>query len=144
MLSVFSYLFHSDFSRNCYSEYSVTRSAQDRKTAHNTGVKSYQLLINFSLSFRIFCQHLCSPYLTLLFQVDDCNQHFKLWIIFLGQIRLKLSTNTKEALKKALDDGNKVLQDNAADLKIFRKQSKVKKEAEVDSSVKRKAARSVS
>ena len=64
--------------------------------------------------------------------------------IFLGQIRLKLSTNTKEALKKALDDGNKVLQDNAADLKIFRKQSKVKKEAEVDSSVKRKAARSVS
>ena len=64
--------------------------------------------------------------------------------IFLGQIRLKLSTNTKEALKKALDDGNKVLQDNVADLKIFRKQSKVKKEAEVDSSVKRKAARSVS
>ena len=63
--------------------------------------------------------------------------------IFLGQIRLKLSINTKEALKKALDDGNKVLQDNAADLKIFRKQSKVKKEAEVDSSVKRKAARSV-
>ena len=44
----------------------------------------------------------------------------------------------------AVEAGGRRLVEAAAELKTFRKMSKVRKEAEVDTSVKRKVARSVS
>ena len=58
--------------------------------------------------------------------------------------RLKLSASAKEAIKVAMEAANKRLVDSATELKLFRKQSKVRKESEIDNSTKRKAARSVS
>ena len=58
--------------------------------------------------------------------------------------RLKLSSGSKEALRLAVEAGGRRLTEAAAELKTFRKLSKVRKEAEVDTSVKRKVARSVS
>ena len=58
--------------------------------------------------------------------------------------RLKLSSGSKEALRLAVEAGGRRLVEAATELKTFRKLSKVKKEAEVDTSVKRKAARKVS
>ena len=61
-----------------------------------------------------------------------------------SQPRLKLSSGSKEALRLAVEAAARRLVEAAAELKTFRKQSKVRREAEVDTSVKRRAARSVS
>ena len=58
--------------------------------------------------------------------------------------RLKLSATAKEALKGAMEAANKSLLESANELKLFKKQTKVRKESEIDTSTKRKAARSVS
>ena len=58
--------------------------------------------------------------------------------------RLKLSSSSKEALRLAVETGGRRLVEAAAELKTFRKLSKVRKEPEVDTTVKRKVARSVS
>ena len=58
-------------------------------------------------------------------------------------IRLKLSTTVKDGLKGALINANNALIEDQKAVKQQRKESKVKKEVEVDSSVKRKAARKV-
>ena len=58
--------------------------------------------------------------------------------------RLKLSSGSKEALRLAVEAGGRRLVEAAAELKTFRKLSKVRKEPEVDTNTKRKVARSVS
>ena len=61
-----------------------------------------------------------------------------------GPTKLKLSTAAKEGLKKALAVTNDTLVEDQKTLKLQRKESKAKKEVEVDSAAKRKAARKVS
>lgn len=58
-----------------------------------------------------------------------------------GPTKLKLSTAAKEGLKKALAVTNDTLVEDQKTLKLQRKESKAKKEVEVDSAAKRKAAR---
>ena len=61
-----------------------------------------------------------------------------------GQTKLKFSSAAKEGLKTALGVANDRLAEDQKALKLQRKESKVKKEVEVDSTARRKAARKVS
>ena len=61
-----------------------------------------------------------------------------------GPTKLKISTAAKEGLKAALAVAVNALLEDQKNLKLQRKESKVKKEVEVDNMTKRKAARKVS
>ena len=61
-----------------------------------------------------------------------------------GPTKLKISTAAKEGLKAALGVAVNALLEDQKNLKLQRKESKVKKEVEVDNMTKRKAARKVS
>ena len=60
-----------------------------------------------------------------------------------GPTKLKLSTAAKEGLKAAMNVANSSLVEDQKNLKMQRKESKVKKEVEVDNMAKRRAARKV-
>jgi len=66
---------------------------------------------------------------------------FSLGTTLTGPTKLKLSSAAKDGLKTALTVANNALVEDQKTLKMQRKESKVKKEVEVDSTAKRRAAR---